>query len=1183
MSHFPVTAPPKAPNSPAIQGGRPLPAYLRDWFEDRFHTDFSDVRLHHGYDAARTARLLRASALTMGDHLMFARDAYQPHSMAGRRLIAHELAHVAQQRRDGRAVIARKPADWLNGGSRLLEDIPNMSDQNLQIELDELEDWLNQQIRGSVEDDHIRVVAHSIKLELARRQQLELQAGKRRAKKKGLTEPDKRIGAAPLPRILTERGSRVLTDPVEIRDEYNLISERLRRSDISQEERRLLEVARLNLTPKTEALRQQEASQRKNQQIAKALEIDPKAADALAGLARTIMEINADPQNPEQFYIYIYSKGNRVPISRGQRDYVRTTLASELRHAYMLTKGNTEMTWERYEGQVKLDSKHWVISYFASLLGGVDDPGMQIVMARLMAQNSLIQLDALLKTGDMVGAATILPRVNANCKLVRALADAYYFGMIKGAERVLTVLEITAAVSAAVAVSIAAVVAAPFVAGAVAGAGITGAGGTVLTIAGTGTVVGTGNALYKGGTAALVTAVGGGSADDAWRAFKDAGWAGAKEGFFAGAGGAAARALGPALRSAGVGNKVLERVATEMVVNGGSTTLDAMASGASVQDAVQAGLFSAATSLPGGALGAANNKIVSQIAAPLASSAAAFATSLNRGETPEQAARAATTALAVSLSVNAATSGRTAELAGYQAKGQAVGKQVKSAAISTTAALMIGTAKPLQTSLDATGPAANPSALVQPASPPKVQAGASLPARPAEPKPKAPPATAEPVAPRSLPVVHATGSKPVIPAVVAPPSKAPAALKPASEGNAPDAEREPPAKAAAPAKTPAEEPPAAPPRSNKPGGPADPLTKQIEQLPVQEIGNMIEFAQVEAERRYFAMRYRNNPKAAAKVATVLETARNTGAATADLPLPDRVDLHRRIAEDQSGMTRRSTTITTSVSVGVGTEKSPVRDVNVVTAYGDNPQKRWQIRPALVKKGGSYPTMQKDLNRRNIRGQAMGLATYLRSTRNAPDRLGAGAASAEVRVVEAARLRGGMASLTLEQGMTELGAQDFDAMPLMRMPEGQPVRPLVGKKQGPAPAGDSFPERTRGTGDLNAMAGEKTGALAQYDAGVRNKAGISKTAEAQNRERRFAAEADLFKTLNRVDESVLLGGSKAGAALEPVRSSFRAYMKAWIDARAAPPPGSSRVDPQAVLSAREDFVIALTEYMQKKHP
>ena len=1198
-SASPARAPLKVPNGPAIRGGRPLPPSLQTWFEDRFHSDFSDVRLHVGPDAARTTRLLSASALTMGDHLLFSRDAYQPSSPAGRRLIAHELAHVVQQRRDGRAVIARKAADWLHGGSRPLSDIPQMLDQELQADLDELQEWLHRQIQGSAEEDHVRVVVRSLEAELARRKQLEVKAGKRSAKKKGLTEPDQRIGAAPLPRILTERGSRALTDPVEIREEYNLISERLRRTDISREERELLKVARANLQPQTEALRQQEAAQRKNQQIAKALQVDPKAADALAGLARTITEISADPQNPEQFYIY--TQGERVPISRVQRDYLRKTLASELHHAYQLTKGDTEMAWDRYEGQVKLDKDHWVVSYFAGLLGGVDDPGMQIVLARAVAQGSLIQLDALLKAGDMVGAATLVPRVNANCKLVRALANAYYFGMIKGAERVVTVLEITAAVSAAVAVSIAAVVAAPFVAGAVAGAGITGASGTALTIAGTGVVVGSGNALYKGGTAALTTAVSGGSAGDAWRAFKSAGWAGAKEGFFAGAGGAAARALGPALRGAGVTNKVLERVATEMVVNGGSTTLDAIANGASVRDAVQAGLLSAAMSLPGGTLGAANNKIVSQIAAPLASSAVAFAASLERGESPEQAARAATTALAVSLTLNAATSGRKAELAGHEAKGQEFGKQVKSAAINTTAAVMINTARPLQSSMHATASTRSPSAMTQPESAPKVQGGASP--RLSEPKPEAQPAAdqpsaaqpsaAKPVAPTARPAPELTSSKPAVPAAVAPTSKAspelqsgpkPAALEPASEGNArPDAEREPSAKPAAPAKALAEGPSVAPPRSDKPGTPADSLTQRIEQLPVQEIGNIVESAQHEAERRYFAMRYRNDPKAAAKVATVQDTARNTGAARADMPLPDRVDLHRRIAEDEIGMSHKATTITTPARVGVGTEKSPVRQVDVATRYLDNPEKRFQVRPGKVEKVGTYSTMQEELNHQNIRGEAMGVGAYLRATQDAPDRLDAGAASAEVRVVEASRLRGGMASLTLEQGMTELGAQDFDAMKPMRTPEGQVVRPLFGKEQGPAPAGDSFPERTRGTGDLNAMAGEMTAALAQYDAAVRNKARITKAAEAQNRERRFGAEAELFKTLNRVDESVLLGGSKAGAALEPVRTSFRGYMKAWMDAHAPTVPGSPRVDPQAVLSAREDFIMALTEYMQKQHP
>lgn len=58
--------------------------------------DPSTVRVHEGAKAAESARTLAATAYTVGDHIILG-DGYNAHSLDGRRLIAHELAHVAQQ------------------------------------------------------------------------------------------------------------------------------------------------------------------------------------------------------------------------------------------------------------------------------------------------------------------------------------------------------------------------------------------------------------------------------------------------------------------------------------------------------------------------------------------------------------------------------------------------------------------------------------------------------------------------------------------------------------------------------------------------------------------------------------------------------------------------------------------------------------------------------------------------------------------------------------------------------------------------------------------------------------------------------------------------------------------------------------------------------------------------------
>ena len=75
-------------------GGRPLPARVRDFFEPRFGSDLSDVRVHTGADAAEAAKAFAARGYAVGRHLVFGAGQFAPGTPAGDRLLAHELAHV---------------------------------------------------------------------------------------------------------------------------------------------------------------------------------------------------------------------------------------------------------------------------------------------------------------------------------------------------------------------------------------------------------------------------------------------------------------------------------------------------------------------------------------------------------------------------------------------------------------------------------------------------------------------------------------------------------------------------------------------------------------------------------------------------------------------------------------------------------------------------------------------------------------------------------------------------------------------------------------------------------------------------------------------------------------------------------------------------------------------------------
>jgi Domain of unknown function (DUF4157) len=74
-----------------------LDAETRRFMESRIGHDFSKVKIHTGEPAARSARALGALAYTVGDSIVFSSGSYAPQSTEGRRLLAHELAHVVQQ------------------------------------------------------------------------------------------------------------------------------------------------------------------------------------------------------------------------------------------------------------------------------------------------------------------------------------------------------------------------------------------------------------------------------------------------------------------------------------------------------------------------------------------------------------------------------------------------------------------------------------------------------------------------------------------------------------------------------------------------------------------------------------------------------------------------------------------------------------------------------------------------------------------------------------------------------------------------------------------------------------------------------------------------------------------------------------------------------------------------------
>ncbi|MFZ4699113.1 MAG: DUF4157 domain-containing protein [Candidatus Methylumidiphilus sp.] len=85
----------------SLGGGSPLPMELRGDMEQRFGEDFSQVRMHTDARAAESAEGFDAKAYTVGNNIVFNEGRFNPTVPEGKRLLAHELAHVVQQGRGG--------------------------------------------------------------------------------------------------------------------------------------------------------------------------------------------------------------------------------------------------------------------------------------------------------------------------------------------------------------------------------------------------------------------------------------------------------------------------------------------------------------------------------------------------------------------------------------------------------------------------------------------------------------------------------------------------------------------------------------------------------------------------------------------------------------------------------------------------------------------------------------------------------------------------------------------------------------------------------------------------------------------------------------------------------------------------------------------------------------------------
>ncbi len=86
------------------RSGRSLEPNVRQFMESRIGHDFSQVRIHTDSDSVSSAKQLHAEAYTVRSNIYFNEGRYNPESVEGQKLLAHELTHVVQQTQTSQSI-----------------------------------------------------------------------------------------------------------------------------------------------------------------------------------------------------------------------------------------------------------------------------------------------------------------------------------------------------------------------------------------------------------------------------------------------------------------------------------------------------------------------------------------------------------------------------------------------------------------------------------------------------------------------------------------------------------------------------------------------------------------------------------------------------------------------------------------------------------------------------------------------------------------------------------------------------------------------------------------------------------------------------------------------------------------------------------------------------------------------
>lgn len=642
---------------PPAEPGRPLDDPTRFDMEARFGQDFSGVRVHSEGAAADTARHAGAKAYTIGQHIAFAPGRYAPASSAGRHLLAHELAHVVQQRRGGarpaldagaaheqgahaaaQAVVsgsgpvavagatgvgmARSADDWLRGSV----DLTGWGYSELRAERADLQQWMDRQIAGDERTLQIEEAIATIDAKIRG-----LEQGVRGPQKPTKKSKNKKSAPGPAitptidaelpmepPRCLVEQSTATFTDPEEMRHEFDSIVAWLQRKDVDPRDRRLMQQELEYLAPLLGQSLQAHAETKRRERIGVALRPSGggSARAQILEAVQLVESIKPVDGHPDQFYLM--HNEEMLTMSKDEAMGIRAQTVAALDDAMKKVRALDNDALAKLEAQSKVDQDSPGTAWGVSLFTDMDtfDALDRYWPISNAVGNAASAYAGAKRSGNLSGMASALADAEEMAIKANDLASGHIEDIQSTGAKIITGLQITQAAAFTIVMVTTAGAAAPAIGAGLTGMGITGTGATLLTAGGTVAVVGT-EGFALGGTGGTL---GGLARGDSFSDSLSLGWSEGKKWGETGVKIGAAAPLAPALATRFGGSAEGIGLASQMWRTGAATGTVNLGIDFSSRALFHQELLSpgeAAASFGGGLIGGGANPLTTKIGSPL--------------------------------------------------------------------------------------------------------------------------------------------------------------------------------------------------------------------------------------------------------------------------------------------------------------------------------------------------------------------------------------------------------------------------------------------------------------------------------------------------------------------------------------------------------------------------------------